>query len=190
MNQKPPGAGRESLSLIEAPRLFSELGLSRVQVFLDLGCGPGKYSLEALRYLPEEGRIIALDLWHQGLKILKEAMAAKEISRIHPLLADIGQSIPLKENTVDLCLVANVLHDLAISRKEKKALKEIARVLKPRGTLAIIEFKKIPGPPGPPLAIRIGIQELREMVEPYGFELDRTTEIGPYHYLALFTLEI
>ena len=156
MKQKPPGAGKESLGIIDAPSLFTVLDLSRARIFLDLGCGPGKYSLEVLQHLSQEAMVIAVDLWEEGLRSLQESMKARDISRISPILADIGRGIPLKRDTVDVCLVANVLHDLAVSHKEKTALKEIARVLKPGNTLAIIEFKKIPGPPGPPLDIRIG----------------------------------
>jgi len=37
MKQKPPGSGKNSLSLIDASRLFVELGLFQARTFLDLG---------------------------------------------------------------------------------------------------------------------------------------------------------
>ena len=188
MKEKPPGAGKESFGLVDVARLFEELHLSRARIFLDLGCGPGKYSLEAARHIDGEGRVIAMDLWPEGLKLLKQAMVTHGVQNVFPVLVDLGQSIPLKDQSADVGLVANVLHDLAIYQKEKRALKETARVLKPQGILAIVEFKKIPGPPGPPLEIRIGAQELPELVKPYGFKLDKTMDIGPYHYLAVFRL--
>ena len=186
MKEKPPGAGKESFGLVDVARLFEELHLSRARIFLDLGCGPGKYSLEAARRLHPEGKVIAMDLWPEGLKLLKQAMVTHGVQNVFPVLVDLGQSIPLKDRSADVCLIANVLHDLACSRKEKEALNEMARVLKPQGTLAIVEYKKIPGPPGPPLEIRIGAQELPELVESYGFKLDKTMDVGPYHYLVLF----
>ena len=190
MNQKPPGAGRNSFALIETHRLFQEIRLTREKVFLDLGCGPGSYSMTAAQYLPEQGKVFAIDLWEEGLHRLKKALAIRGISNVFPVLTDIGQSIPLKQDKVDVCLMANVLHGLILSKKDKGALQEIARVLKPRGKLAVIEFKKVPGTPGPPMDIRIGASQLSDMIEPYGFRNAKVVEIGPYNYLALYRLEV
>ena len=55
------------------------------------------------------------------------------------------------------------------------------------GKLAIIEFKKIDGPPGPPKGVRLSPEELNEYLIPYSFHLSNTLEIGPYNYLSVFS---
>jgi len=64
--------------------------------------------------------------------------------------------------------------------------REVARILKPEGKLAIIEFKKIEGPPGPPLHIRLSQEEVDDFLSPFGFQLEKTEDIGPYHYLSIY----
>jgi len=189
MKQKPPGAGKESLGTIDAPSLFTELDLSRTRIFLDLGCGPGKYSLEVLQHLSQEAMVIAVDLWEEGLRNLQESMKARDISRISPILADIGRGIPLKMDTVDVCLVANALHELILSKKNKEALREITRVLEPKGEPAVTEFKKVPGT-GSPLHILIEANQLSDMVKSHGFRNVKVVETGPYNYLPIYRLEV
>jgi hypothetical protein len=63
---------------------------------------------------------------------------------------------------------------------------EVARVMKIGSTLAVVEFQKIAGPPGPPISIRMTPDELEALVSSYGFKKDRVVEVGPIHYAAMF----
>ena len=56
----------------------------------------------------------------------------------------------------------------------------------PGGCLAIVEFDKIDGPPGPPRHIRLDPAEVEALVAPYGFARQRTVKLGPYNYLMTF----
>ena len=82
--------------------------------------------------------------------------------------------------------MATVLHDLVEVKTQHGALKEIARVLKPGGVLAIIEFVKAEGPPGPPIDIRLTAEEVESIVSPYGFLKEYIKDVGPYNYLEGF----
>ena len=82
--------------------------------------------------------------------------------------------------------MATVLHDFIEDKTDDGALNEIKRVLKQDGTLAVIEFKKIEGPPGPPIKIRISPEQTGKRLRPYAFGMIKEMEIGPYSYLALF----
>jgi len=87
---------------------------------------------------------------------------------------------------VDVCLMATVLHDFVDDQISKEVLHEIVRVMKTDGMLAIVEFKKIDGPPGPPVHIRLSPEAVDDLLVPYGFAKERHTEVGPYNYLMLF----
>jgi ubiquinone/menaquinone biosynthesis C-methylase UbiE len=77
------------------------------------------------------------------------------------------------------------LHDFVEDRIDRGVLNEIVRVVKPTSMLAIMEFKKIDGPPGPPKHIRLSPEDVADRLDPYGFKKERTADVGPYNYLTL-----
>jgi ubiquinone/menaquinone biosynthesis C-methylase UbiE len=186
MGEKPIAAGKSSFELIDAQALFAELPFGPATTFLDLACGIGSYSLAAAQHVGSDGEIFAYDLWPEGIEILNKEIEARQIKQIQAGIADITQLIPLEDASVDICLLATVLHDFISIHAEQGALLEVARVLKPDAILAVIEFKVLDGPPGPPMAIRIAPEGVREVLAPFGFSLLKTTELGPFNYLSLF----
>ena len=185
----PRGAGKSSFELIDSDSLFRELRIFPEMTFLDLGCGQGAYSMALSRRLGGDGLVYAIDLWEEGIAILRERIAKEGYTNIRAMVADIGSSIPIEDRSVDTCLIATVLHDLVETDAEDGALREAARVLKPHGQLAVVEFKKIDGPPGPPRRIRLSPQQVEELVIPRGFTAKSFAELGLYNYLSLFHRE-
>lgn len=188
MNDKPIGAGKSSYDLIDSALFFKMLQLDRKLIFLDVACGPGNYCLAAADVLKENSIIFAIDLWPEGITSLVTKISEKKIKNIWATVGDVSKRIPVNDSSVDICLMATVLHDLVEVNTEQGALKEIARVLKPAGMVAIVEFKKIEGPPGPPIDIRLSAEEVERIVRPYSLVKEYVVDIGPYNYLAGFTL--
>ena len=90
--------------------------------------------------------------------------------------------MPLETGVIDVCLMADVLHGFLANGEVEGVMREIARVIKKAGTLAVVDFKNVDGPPGPPLSIRLSPEEVEKMVSPYGFENMTILDIGPHHY--------
>ncbi len=185
-DHKPTGAGKSSFELIDPDKLFSALGLGEDTVLLDAACGRGTYSLAAAQFIGSVGRLYAFDLWEEGIAALKQAISSRPKSPLVAGVADITRHIPLDDHCVDVCLLATVLHDLIQDGMAEGALREITRVLKPSGKLAVVEFKKIEGPPGPPLRIRIAAEAVAARLRPFAFHLNRVLDLGAFNYLALF----
>ncbi len=182
MGKKPAGAGRSSFDLIDPARFFSSVEIRPGAHILDAGCGAGRYSVELSKRLDDQGAIYAVDDWDEGLESLRSTIRENGLSNIHPIKADITARIPLENGSIDLCLMATVLHDL-LPGGQDSALREIARVLKPGGVFALVEFKKIDYGPGPPISIRISEQEAEEKIAKYGFSRTYLGEIGEFNYL-------
>jgi ubiquinone/menaquinone biosynthesis C-methylase UbiE len=179
---KLPGQGKSSFDLIDPCILWAELELPPGIAFLDLGCGQGNYALAAAEIIGSTGVVYALDLWDEGIISLQKRVCQECRSNVKPLVADV-QQVPLETNSVDVALMATVLHDLMEAGTGVGALREVARVLKPGGRLAIVEFDKIDGPPGPPRHIRLDPEEVENLVAPYGFHRQKTKKLGAYNYL-------
>ena len=182
----PPGAGHSSFDLIEADKLFGALALKKGTTLLDMGCGKGDYALAAAAAVEPEGTVYAADLWEEGLETLKARAEDVGVRNLKPLAADISKIIPLDLASVDVCLLACVLHDLFEFGMAEGALVEAARVLKPGGRLAVVEFDKVEGPPGPPMYIRLTPEDVESLVAPHGFRKAQLARVGPYNYLIIF----
>ena len=185
-HEKPKGAGKSSFDLIDSARLKTLLPVRPGSVVVDLACGKGFYSLFLSEIVGPAGLIYGVDLWQEGLILLEEQAKEKGISNILPLLADAGRQIDIDDASADLCLMATVLHDFAEAGQEDVVLEKVKRILRPGGCLAVIEFKKIQGPPGPPIQIRLDPAQVEAMVSGHGFVKNQEADMGEYNYLVTF----
>lgn len=184
----PVAAGKSSFDLVDREKVFAALDLQPASVLLDVACGIGLYALAAAAHIGPAGAIHAVDLWEEGIVSLRREAQRRGLEQIHPLLGDVGERIPLADASVDVCLLATVLHDLAIEGSDAGCLREIARVLRPGGRLVVIEFAKVEGPPGPPRAIRLAPQEVSDRLAPFGFRPRTLVPMGEVVYLQDFLL--
>lgn len=186
MSKKPIAAGKSSFDLIDSKKLFHELALQEGTIFFDVACGKGTYSIKASEHVGQTGRIYAFDLWKEGIDSLHNEIASRQVKNIIVDVVDISDRVPLADSSVDVCLMATVLHDLIQDGTDQGTMKEVLRVMKPSGKLAVVEFKKIAGPPGPPLEIRLSAKEVEQYLRPYSFHIEKTIDVGPYNYLSVF----
>jgi ubiquinone/menaquinone biosynthesis C-methylase UbiE len=180
---KPHGAGKSSFDFIDVSRVIRSLSLTPSTVLLDLGCGKGNFAMVAAEAIGPKGRVYGVDAWQEGLDELESRAAAKNLSNVVTVHANLNEHIPLEDDTIDVCLLSTVLHDLLREGSGQVVMDEIVRVLKPGGTAAIIEFKKIEDSPGPPLSVRLSPEETESVVAPFGFVSDGVIDLGPFHYL-------
>ena len=186
IQRKPKGAGKSSFEWIDPDILMDVLPVKSGSIVLDLACGKGAYSLFLSEIVGENGLVYAVDLWKEGLLILEDQIEAKNIKNIMTLLADATKETEIDEYSVDLCLMATVLHDFEEAGQSDTVLKQVKTLLKPNGRLAVIEFKKIEGPPGPPISIRLSDDEVDRLVSGYGLKKLKTIDVGNYNYLTIF----
>jgi ubiquinone/menaquinone biosynthesis C-methylase UbiE len=181
--REPREAGKSSYELIDMSQVLAALSPREGSTILDVGCGRGQYALDLARVIGPRGLVHAVDLWEDGIAKLREAAMARNLNHIDAFVGDMGELASITDGSVDLCLMATVLHDLVQAGTVDQVLTEIVRVLKPVGRLAVIEFKKIDGPPGPPLRIRLAPHDVEGIVAPYDLAKERFAEIGPCNYL-------
>jgi ubiquinone/menaquinone biosynthesis C-methylase UbiE len=184
---KPTGAGKNSFGLIDSVKFFQELDLKTGSTFLDVACGWGAYSLAASDIVGKDGQVYAVDLWEEGIFSLRKEAESKGIQNLAAFVSDVAQNIPVEDDCADVCLMATVLHDLVADKVERQVIKEILRVMKSESTLAIVEFHKKEGPPGPPKRVRLSPEEVVKILSAYGFKQNRYTEVGPDNYLQIYT---
>jgi demethylmenaquinone methyltransferase/2-methoxy-6-polyprenyl-1,4-benzoquinol methylase len=105
-------------------------------VALDVCCGTGDMALALSRF--SDGRVLGADFCHPMLRQAREK-AARVTAGVRFLEAD-TLSLPFADNSLSLVSTAFGFRNLA---NYVRGLQEMRRVLKPGGTLAILEFSRV-----------------------------------------------
>jgi len=179
-------AGKSSKAYLNAERVLQETGLKSGDKFLDVGCGEGYFSIAAAKIVGNKGKVYALDSYEKSIAVLKEQIHRDNIRNIEAIVADVTRKMPLPDATIDVCLMANVVHGFLANGEIPSVMAETARVMKAGSTLAVVEFQKIAGPPGPPISIRMTPEELEDLISRYGFKNNKVAEVGLFHYATMF----
>lgn len=165
-------------------RVLRAIGLSKGDKFMDAGCGDGYMSIAASKIVKNQGKVYALDEYEPSLDILRRDISQNRIENIEVRMADMTTAIPIDDNIISKCVMANVLHGFVSEGTLNPVLNGIKRVLKPGGTFAVVEFNKVEGPPGPSYNVRLSPEDVERILEEYGFSIGGTEEVGKYHYLV------
>jgi ubiquinone/menaquinone biosynthesis C-methylase UbiE len=107
------------------------------QTVLDLGCGPGTFSLAMAKMVGESGKVIAVDVQEEMLQIVREKAVQQGLGSIIVAHKSDPNRIGLSEK-VDFALAFYMVHEVPDA---EAFLKEIASLLKPKGKLLIVEPK-------------------------------------------------
>ncbi|KUO64505.1 MAG: hypothetical protein APF84_10450 [Gracilibacter sp. BRH_c7a] len=183
-------AGKSSFSKVDTKKLFETIDLRPGEKFLDVGCGKGEYALAAAKYVRETGHLYAIDTWEDGINILKEQSHSAGILNLDGFVGDISKGIPIEDNIIDKCLMANVLHGLRDKETQKATIDEIRRVLKSQGEFILIEWKKADGTHGPSTSIRLNPEEIETILIPMGFKTKIIEDVSEDFYLIVFIADI
>ncbi len=177
--------GRSSFWMHDPELVFAELNLKEGDFFLDMGCGPGDYAIQASRLVKDAGVVFALDRWQDVIDDLKEKASSEGLKNIRGMISDINRPLPIEEGCIDVYFTSTVLHSLDLAKDGDMIFSEIHRVLKPEGRLAIIECKKEEMSFGPPLHMRLSPEELENSITKHGFEKISLVDLG-YNYMIQF----
>lgn len=115
------------------------VGIKEGQKVLDFGCGIGDYTIPAAKIVGIRGRIYALDKDGESLDFLTRRAKRYGLKNIEIIKTSGELKIGLKDESMDIVLLYDVIHDSYFSglEKRKELLSEIHRILKQNGVVSI-----------------------------------------------------
>ncbi len=162
--------------------LLSNLGVRPGMTVCDMGCGNGYYSLPLARLVGPAGRVLAVDIQPEMLKMLEEREAAAGLANIEPILGLLHDP-RLPEGAVDLILLVDVYHEFS---HPEPMLAAMRRALKPSGRIALVEYRaEDPNVPIKPLH-KMSKQQILKEFPANGLKLVKEFDRLPWQHLMFF----
>lgn len=115
--------------------VLERVGLRPGETALELGPGPGAFTVEAARQLGPEGRLIAVDIQPQMIAQVEQKVRDAGLTNVETHVAS-AYELPIPDATVDRAFLITVLPEIP---DPVRGLREIHRVLKPGGHLSVTE---------------------------------------------------
>lgn len=141
---------------MQPPELVVERsGAQKGMNILEIGCGSGAYTPWFARAAGEMGRVYALDIQPGMLRQIRRKLEQPENQDLQNLQVVAGSAyeLPFEKESLDMVYMVTVFQEIP---DKVRALKEIRRVLKRRGILAVTELLPDPDYPWVTTTTRMG----------------------------------
>jgi SAM-dependent methyltransferase len=128
--------GMDILSSVQSPRV------------LDIGCGTGRTAIKIAKCLPKGGHLDGIDIYNvnaisgNSLATVNRNAELEGVSDKTTFQYGSATEIPFEENSFHIVNLSSVLHEVHDYESKKRAMKEIHRVLKPKGHLLLGEWNR------------------------------------------------
>jgi len=155
-------------------RAVASLALTGRERVLDLCTGTGDLAIAAMRARPGAARVVGVDFAAAMLAVGNRKVGARRLQRAIALIRGDATRLPVADASVDAVAIGFGIRNVD---DVPAACREIHRVLKPHGRLAILEFA-IPRTPGFRQAY---LWYLRHLLPRIGRAISRHD--GAYRYL-------
>jgi ubiquinone/menaquinone biosynthesis C-methylase UbiE len=153
--------------------------LKESMTFADIGCGDGYFTILAAKKVGENGKVCAVDIDPSGIEKLKNKAKAEGLTNINAQVGKAEETVFCR-GCVDIVFYSMDLHDF---NDAEKVLLNAKQMLKPKGWLIDLDWKKKPMPFGPPVAIRFSEQHVADLLRVAGLSIADVKDAGPYHYV-------
>jgi len=135
--ERAGGLDNSLRKLFQNPQKILSPYINEGMTVLDLGCGPGFFSIEIAKMLNNSGKVIAVDLQEGMLEKVKNKIIGTEIEKRIEIHKCEEKKIGVTEK-IDFILAFYMIHEVP---DQDNLFKELKSILKPGGKIYIIEPK-------------------------------------------------
>ena len=189
----------EELGLIDPPDrdqwqppelIMDVLRISDGATVADLGAGGGWFTIK-LAHRVSGGVVYAEDIQPEMIAAIRRRALRENLFNVKTVLGTAND--PMLPQGIDAVLILDAYHEMACAvgpscQDPVPLLSNVARSLKPQGSLGIVDFNPGEGGPGPPPDERVAPDAVIRAAAAAGFRLDRNENLPPFQfqYLLVF----
>jgi len=170
---------------MDPQKIAGYFGVAPGMKIADFGSGAGYFTIILAKMVGESGVVTAIDILDSALDTLRAKAKSEGLENIETVRSNL--EIPggsgLNSDSQDMVLLANILFQ---NENKSPIIAEAKRVLKPTGTLVVIDWQKGTGGFGPPDDLRTDPRELRETIVSSGFQFSSEIDAGIFHLGMVF----
>ncbi|MCL2247109.1 MAG: class I SAM-dependent methyltransferase [Lentimicrobiaceae bacterium] len=122
---------------VQDPQKILKPYIKEGMTVLDVGCGPGYFSVEIAKMLNGTGKVIAADVQEGMLEKIRNKIKDTDLEQRIELHKSDYEKIGVVEK-VDFVLTFWMIHEV---KNQKKFFEELSSILKPNGLIFIVEPK-------------------------------------------------
>jgi SAM-dependent methyltransferase len=181
------------LGLLEPPdreawqkpeQVMDALYIGEGSVAADLGAGGGWFTIRLARRVGLNGTVYAEDIQRLMIEAIQRRVQREGLTNVKPVLGTGVDPFPgLLPGTLDAVLIVDAFHEMA---EPVTLLRNVARTLKPRGRIGIIDYREGEGGPGPDPQSRVPPNIIVARAKEAGLTLDREETFLTYQYFLIF----
>ena len=124
---------------MNAEDLLLPAGLKEGQNVLEVGCGPGFFTIPAAKIVGENGRVFANDINPFAIKRVEKKISKSDVKNVTVMQEDVTKT-SLATNSIDLAFFFGVIHSLVGIIDD--VLLEMDRILTKKETIVIQKSRK------------------------------------------------
>ncbi len=138
-------------------QLIKRLEINEESVVLEIGPGPGYFSIKIAESI-SKGKLILADIQQKMLDYAKKRIDKKGLKNVEYYLCN-GETLQFPDNSFDRIFMVTVIGEV---ENKEEYMKEFYRILKDDGLLSISEMAGDPD--------KMTINDIKELAEKSGFE--------------------
>jgi ubiquinone/menaquinone biosynthesis C-methylase UbiE len=163
-------------------KMVAALGLKSTDIVVDVGAGTGYISQLVATQVPQ-GKVLAIDLQPEMVKLLQARIDRNKIGNIEPRLAT-ETSPELPSASIDLALMVDAYHEFSYPHE---MMSGVVAALKPGGRVVLAEYRG-----EDPLVFikphhKTTQKQIRRELESVGLTWQKTADVLPQQHLLFFT---
>jgi len=159
------------------------LGIADGSIVADIGAAGGWFTVRLARRVGPNGRVFAEDIQRPMIEAIGRRVQRENLTNVTPVLGTVTDPRLPSGIGVDAVLIVEAYGEM---EDPVTLLRNVAKSLKPRGRIGIVDFFPGAGGPGPAPEQRINPDAIVEAARVAGLQLIARDAVSPFQFLLVF----